>query len=360
MNSAIKVVDTLGKDSMVRQLMLPLQALFKEGVTEMVINRPGEVVIESDKGWEFHLVPELTLLHLRQLAQSIATFTDQKISPATPILSATLPGQERVQIVVEPAVSPGCISFTIRRPQMSVIPMTSYVEAGYFEDTFWSEPKGDVTKLPVVERELMELLKAKKFSEFLKEAVQGHLNVATIGDTGSGKTTFMKSLCQFIPTWERVITIEDVRELFMEDKPNQVNLLYSKGGQGKANITPAELIASNMRMKPDRVLLAELRGSESYDFLKLLTTGHSGSLTSFHAESCARAVPRFVFMAKEHPEAATYTQTEISKLFFMTIDVVAHMQAKFIFEGDSFVGKKRVMTEIYYDPFKKRDLAYEV
>lgn len=351
-------IDTLGKDSMVKQLMLPLQAFFKLGVTEMVINRPGEVITESDNGWEIHEVPELTLLHLRQLAQSIATFTDQKISASHPILSATLPGQERVQIVVEPAVPPDCISFTIRRPQLKVIPMSAYIDGGYFDDTFWSQPDGNLNKLDPKAQKLIKLLESKNYPEFLKASVENHLNVAVVGDTGSGKTTFMKSLCQYIPSWERVITIEDVRELFMEDKKNQVNLLYSKGGQGKANITPADLIGSNMRMKPDRVLLAELRGSESYDFLKLLTTGHSGSLTSFHAESCSLSIPRFVFMAKEHQEAAAYTQAEIAKLFLMTIDVVAHVQVKFIFKGDQLIGKKRVMTEIHFDPFKKRELAF--
>ena len=83
-------------------------------------------------------------------------------------------------------------------------------------------------------------------------------------------------MCQFIPGAERLVTIEDVRELMLPHHPNRVHLLYTKGRADQMTVTPAELIASCMRMAPSRVLLAELRGSEAWDFLKLLTTGHAG------------------------------------------------------------------------------------
>jgi type IV secretion system protein VirB11 len=119
-----------------------------------------------------------------------------------------------------------------------------------------------------------------------------------VGSTGSGKTSFMKTLCRDIPATERIVTIEDVRELFIRHIENCVHLIYSKGGHGQARVTPADLIASTMRMRPDRVLLAELRGSEAYDFLKLLTTGHSGSITSYHASSASVAIERFALMRR--------------------------------------------------------------
>ncbi len=114
---------------------------------------------------------------------------------------------------------------------------------------------------------------------------------------------------------------------------NCVHLLYSKGGRGQARVTPADLIASTMRTRPDCVLLAELRGSEAYDFLKLLTTGHSGSITSYHASNASIAIERFALMAKEHPEAATWDDVALRRLLSMTIDVGAHIRRNFTLPG---------------------------
>jgi len=163
----------------------------------------------------------------------------------------------------------------------------------------------------------------------------------------------MKTLCRSIPASERIVTIEDVRELFIRHIENCVHLIYSKGGHGQAQVTPADLIASSMRMRPDRVLLAELRGSEAYDFLKLLTTGHSGSITSYHASSASVAIERFALMAKEHPEATTWDDAALRRLLFMTIDVVAHMEAIALFdESGAQIGRRWSMTEVWFDPLR--------
>jgi len=179
-------------------------------------------------------------------------------------------------------------------------------------------------------------------------------NIAVVGDTGSGKTTLMKSICQSIPEQERLITIEDVRELLLPQHGNRVHLLYAKGGHGTATVTPSELIASTLRMKPDRVLLAELRGGEAFDFLKLLTTGHSGSITSYHAESCALAAERFVFMCKEHEQAAAYDVPTLKRLVALTIDVILHVVARNHDDGAGRpLHKERYVAEVHYDPIAK-------
>jgi type IV secretion system protein VirB11 len=121
-----------------------------------------------------------------------------------------------------------------------------------------------------------------------------------------------------------------------------------------AKVTPSDLIASNMRMKPDRVLLAELRGGEAFDFLKLLTTGHSGSITSYHAESCALAMERYVFMAKEHDQAAIYDAEALKRLVALTIDVIVHVVAQTVFDADGNPAKKeRFVAEVHFDPIGK-------
>jgi type IV secretion system protein VirB11 len=209
----------------------------------------------------------------------------------------------------------------------------------------------DVTPL---DRRLIGFLQENRLKDFFRAAVLAKKNIAVVGDTGSGKTTLMKSVCQSIPTHERLITIEDVRELFLPLHDNRVHLLYSKGGQGVARITPADLIGANMRLKPNRVLLAELRGGEAFDFLKLLTTGHSGSLTSFHAESCALAAERFVLMCREHEQAAIYDADALKRLFALTIDIVVHVIADSIYDDSGNpVRKERYVTEVHYDPIAK-------
>jgi len=107
-------------------------------------------------------------------------------------------------------------------------------------------------------------------------------------------------------------------------------------------------------MKPDRVLLAELRGGEAFDFLKLLTTGHSGSITSYHAESCALAAERYVFMCKEHEQAATYDVPTLKRLVALTIDVILHVVAQNHYDEEGRpIRKERYVAEVHYDPIAK-------
>lgn len=351
-------MNCLARDAVVRELMRPLREyLTEEGVTEVVINRPGEVFLEKGPEWRRLEVPHLTLTRCLSLANAIATFTEQEIGPQKPILSAMLPDGERVQIVVPPAVETDTVSLSIRRPSSSIKSLSEYEESGAFSRYVWAKSARlaeRLAELDPVDRQLATHLDDNNLGRFLTLAVQEKKNIAFVGNTGSGKTTLMKSVCQAIPPHERLITIEDVRELFLPLHENRVHLLYSKGGQGVARVTPADLIASNMRMKPDRVLLAELRGGEAFDFLKLLTTGHSGSITSYHAESCALAMERYVFMAKEHEQAAIYDAEALKRLVALTIDVIVHVVARTVYDETGAATKKeRFVSEVHFDPIAK-------
>lgn len=352
------LVEVLARDATVRELMRPLAPfLLQDGVTEIVVNRPGEVFLERGPEWLHKAAPELTMPRLLSLANAIATYTEQEIGPQKPILSAMLPAGERIQIIVPPAVDHGSISFSIRRPSASIRSLEEYAKEGAFNRYVWARPASLGNRLNDIERtdrKLIEHLTDNELGEFFKTAVQGKKNIAVVGDTGSGKTTLMKSVCQSIPTHERLITIEDVRELMLPNHPNRVHLMYSKGGQGVAKVTPSDLIASTMRMKPDRVLLAELRGGEAFDFLKLLTTGHSGSITSYHAESCALAMERYAFMANEHESATSYDSGALKRLVALTIDIIVHVVAKKIYDanGDP-VRTERYVAEVHFDPIAK-------
>ncbi len=348
--------NALGRDTSVRELLRPLQEILGlKGVTEIVVNTPGIVMYELGADWVTLPVPELNLTRLSQLVRAIATFTDQDIGPRQPILSAILPDGQRVQIVVPPAVTPETVSLSIRLPSSTIRSLDEYEADGAFDTFTWAAPEVSEKEqsLATTDKDLVAMLRARRLKDFLIAAVAARRNIAIVGDTGSGKTTLMKSLCQHIPTEERIITIEDVRELFLPRHENKVHLLYSKGGQGVAKVTPADLIAANMRMRPDRVLLAELRGSEAFDFLKLLTTGHSGSITSYHAESCALAFERYVLMAKEHGDASIFDADGLKRLVTLTLDIIVHMRAQVIAVGDGDRRKVRLVSEVHYDPVAK-------
>ncbi|RYZ71074.1 MAG: P-type DNA transfer ATPase VirB11, partial [Lysobacteraceae bacterium] len=142
----------------------------------------------------------------------------------------------------------------------------------------------------------------------------------------SGKTTFMKSLVDHIPADERLVTIEDARELFIS-QPNAVHLLYSKGGQSNANVTAKSCMEACLRMKPDRIILAELRGDESFYFIRNCASGHPGSITSCHAGSTSQTWDQLALMVKASTEGAGLEFAIIKRLLMMTIDIVVHIKA---------------------------------
>lgn len=347
----------LARDTVVRELIRPLAPfLATDGATEIVVNRPGRVFVEVGPEWRCFEAPDVTLERCLSLAHAVATYTEQDVGPTKPILSAMLPDGERIQIVLPPAVETGHVSLSIRKPSATIRSYAEYDTDGAFDRYLWGRSKHLNARrrdLGSDDLRLVELLETNRLADFFAEAVLAKKNIAVVGDTGSGKTTLMKTICQSIPRAERLITIEDVRELFLPNHDNRVHLLYSKGGQGVARVSPSDLIASNMRMKPDRVLLAELRGSEAFDFLKLLTTGHSGSITSFHAESCALAAERYVFMCKEHEQAAIYDADALKRLVALTIDVIVHVVARpRPIEGGA-TRKDRYVAEVHFDPVAK-------
>lgn len=356
--------EALVSDIAVRNYLAPLQKHFKgTGATEMWLNKPGELILEVGGEIRFIDEPLMTFEALEAFAQAVAIASPQQqhVGHQQPVLSATLPDGERIQIVMPPAVAPGLLSMSIRIPNPTIISLDEYEASGFFKQYAWARPKelgtAILEKLSADDKALAETLLEDRLKDFLIEAVKRRKNIAVVGDTGSGKTTLMKSMCQFIPTSERLVTIEDVRELMLPDHPNCVHLLYSKGRVGVAPITPAELIACCMRMAPSRVLLAELRGSEAWDFLKLLTTGHSGSITSWHAESCALAFERFMFMAKENAEAASLARNELKHLALLTVDVVIHVK-RVLVTVDGVVVVKRFVDEVFFDPWSKNSARF--
>lgn len=337
MNSAASKFDAHAEAKSLRHYLEPLSALLVDGVTEVCVNRPGEAWIETADGWSRHEIAQLTFGYCFQIAKLIANFNGQSITQTRPYLSGTLPDRERVQVVIPPACSEGTVSITIRKPSMVDKSLEELEAEGSFEGAAIA-----VDGLTAVDRELLELRDAGRVREFLKLAVQSRKNVLLAGATGSGKTTVMKSLTRCIPHSERVITIEDAHELFMTGFPNKVHLFYRvpvPGETGPQN-TAQDALKSCMRMKPDRILLAELRGDEAWNYMDSLNTGHPGSLSSIHANSALDAINRLTSLIKSSPAGQNLSPDYLQRMCFETVDVVLFY-------------KRRKLVELYFDPERR-------
>jgi type IV secretion system protein VirB11 len=309
-------------------------------VTEICINRPGELYLETRDGWRRVEVPTLTFERARQFCTAVVneSNTGQRITDVDPVVSLTFPTGQRAQFVIPPACDAGKVSITIRLPSRRTVTLQQYTDSGFFAQVLeQAETLGDH------DRELLELRAARDYATFFSRAVLYRKNIVVAGATGSGKTTFMKSLVHHIPAQERLVTIEDARELFIE-QPNVVHLLYSKGGQGTANVTAKSCMEACLRMKPDRIILAELRGDESFYFIRNCASGHPGSITSCHAGSTAQTWDQLALMVKASAEGAGLEFAVIKRLLRLTIDIVVHIQAH---------GGSRYITGIDFDPQRR-------
>jgi type IV secretion system protein VirB11 len=309
-------------------------------VTEVCINRPREAFVETRRGWERRALPFADFAWCRRLAKLIANSTRQRVDEATPLLSAALPTGERAQIVLPPATTAGTVAITLRRPSDTVWSIEELGRRGIFRATRRSTAALDET-----ERELLRLLEAQEYETFMRLGVASHKNILVSGPTGSGKTTWTKALIREIPHQERLVTIEDAQELVLDTHPNHVRLFYSKDDQGLARVTPKQLLESCLRMKPDRILLAELRAEEAFDYLRNVNSGHPGSITSIHAGSCELAFEQLVLLVKQSAGGRELARRDIKSLLYLLIDVVIQFGVE---------RHERFIKEIWYEPERRR------
>jgi type IV secretion system protein VirB11 len=312
-------------------------------VTELCINRPREVFIETRSGWRRAAAPFADFDWCQRLAKLIANATRQRVDESAPLLSGSLPSGERVQVVLPPATTLGCVAITIRRPSCEVWSLGELGRRGALETVRPGKPPDDA------EAELRQLHAACDYLAFLRLAVRSRRNILISGPTGSGKTTWTKALIQEIPADERLVTIEDARELVLERHPNHVRLYYSKDDQGLARVTPKQLLECCLRMRPDRILLAELRAEEAFDYLRNVNSGHPGSITSVHAASAELAFEQLVLLVKQSPGGRTLARRDIKRLLYLLVDVVIQCGLE---------QHQRVIREIWYQPERKHERAH--
>jgi type IV secretion system protein VirB11 len=338
-----------GDATSVIEFLRPLrEQLDAPGVLEVCVNRPGELQVETVSGWRVVNAPAMSQERCLSLATALATYCDQQINQERPLLSATLPTGERIQFAIPPAVPRGTVSITIRKPSHVVLRLSDFEQDGLFSrmgEKISEQSQQSEDGLQPFERELLALQAAGRYADFMRLAVRHHRTIVVSGKTGSGKTTFMKGLVEEVPKHERLITIQDTAELTLPNHPNVVHLFYSKDAQGTARVTAKSLLEACLRMKPDRIFLAELRGEECFSFIRLAASGHPGSITSVHAGSCALALEQMSLMIRESGAGGGLRMDEIKGLLRIVIDVIVQ------FDRDE---RGRFIADVAYKPRRRQ------
>lgn len=268
----------------IRRMDILQELVEEEEVNEIMINGTQGIFIER-KGrlfqWDKNFASKEKL---EDVIQQIVAKCNRAVNEASPIVDARLENGARVNIVLAPVALNGPI-VTIRRFPSHPIGMTDLLAYGSLTN---------------------------EVALNLEKWVKAGYNIIISGGTGSGKTTFLNALSQYIPSTDRVITIEDSAELQLQGIPNLVRLeTRDSKGEGTTAITIRDLIRSSLRMRPDRIIVGEVRGSEAIDMLQALNTGHDGSLSTGHANSATDMLMRLetmVLMGMELPLSAVRRQ----------------------------------------------------
>jgi type IV secretion system protein VirB11 len=256
-------------------------------VTEILANEPGVIWVEQ-AGIPFmqrYDVPALDTSHLSRLAHQIARTSFQGVNRETPLLSATLPGGVRVQIIAPPATRGG-IAIALRKHVLSDVSLDTFMQqTRYAPSATHADDKA----------EMQCLAQVGDITGLLRFTVERRKTVLISGGTSSGKTTLLNAMIKEIPASERLIVIEDAPELKLVH-PNALGLVAVAGHQGEAKVTIDDLMRASLRMRPDRLIVGELRGTEVTTFLRAINTGHPGSFASIHASSTQGAMEQIALM----------------------------------------------------------------
>jgi type IV secretion system protein VirB11 len=302
-----------------RSYLSPLASMLaREDVTDIYVNRPREIWAETTAGAiERHEAPDLDEPTLARLARQIAALSHQGISREHPLLSATLPDGARVQIVAPPATR-GTLALAIRKHVEPDLKLSDYVASGALDETSVK------TKLARAgaDAELKALLEKGDIAGMLAAAVKARRNILVSGGTSTGKTTFLNALIREIPDEERLLFIEDTPELNMRHG-NCVGMLAARSALGESHVTANDLVAASLRMRPDRIILGELRGEEAFAFLRAVNTGHPGSMTTVHSDSAEGAIEQVTLLVLQ--TGTRLSREDVHHYVKQTVDVFVQL-----------------------------------
>jgi type IV secretion system protein VirB11 len=337
-----------GMSTYMRQAAAPIrQWMQSPDVIEIMCNRPGEIWIE-ERGvahMQRHEVPGLDAKAIVHLARMIAGNTSQNVNEETPLLSAAMPNGERFQAVLSPVASMGG-AFSIRKQVIPDMSMDQYVAIGGLDRVKVTGPlhvEPDI--LSELDLELIERLRdptPQARRDWLRYAVENRITMLISGGTSSGKTTFFNGMLKDVPAWERLVSIEDTREL-KPPQPNYLALVASKGGQGRARSTVQDCLEAALRLRPDRIFMGEVRGAEAFSFLQAINTGHPGSMSTLHADNPVGAYERLAMATMQG--GLGLTKAELLEFVRFVVPVIIQIAR------DPKTGRRGV-TDIYFNKWR--------
>lgn len=292
--------------------------LARADITDVWINGPGELWVETLGGLiERFEDASLTEDLLRRLARQVAAFGSQGISRSQPLLAASLPDGSRVQVVAPPATRGGHV-FSIRRHVASDLSLADWEN----EDAFEGLTQG---RTGLEDHRGWHSLGERDAAAALRQAVSSRQNIIVAGGTSTGKTTFLNSLLAEIPAHERLILIEDTEELKLRHA-NAVGLIAARGSLSEAQVSAEDLLIAALRMRPDRIILGELRGQEAFTFLRAVNTGHPGSMTTIHADTPQRAIEQLALLVLQ--SGSRLSRDDVREYVRQSIDVFVQLERR--------------------------------
>lgn len=292
--------------------------LAQEDVTDIWINRPGEIWLERLGGRLERIEdPAIDEKLLERMARQVAAHGSQGISRAQPLLAASLPDGSRVQFIAPPATRGGH-ALAIRRHVSSDLSLSDWSQQGSLDDLVQSGAiDGDDVRFVS--------LGGADAEAVLRKAVRERRNILVSGGTSSGKTTFLNALLAEIPAEERLVLIEDTEELRLRHA-NAVGLIAARGQLAEADVSAEDLLIAALRMRPDRIILGELRGHEAFTFLRAVNTGHPGSMTTIHADTPRRAIEQLALLVLQ--AGSKLTRDDVRHYVRESVDVFVQLERR--------------------------------
>ena len=341
MKTLAAVDEVESQDVYLKSFLKPFERWLNErDVTEIMVNRPGEVWIERDGAAAFERIddPSINDMLLQRLATQIARVSHQAVNREQPLLSATLSTGERIQIAGPPAAGDHW-ALAIRRHVVSDLSLADFAGAAGFGKVRVSSDDA----IESSDRVLADLLREKRIEAFLREAVRLRKTMLISGGTSTGKTSLLNALLREVGDSERMITVEDTAEVRLR-QPNHLSLIAVRGEMGEARIDIADLLEAALRMRPDRIILGEIRGVEAATYLRAINTGHPGSITTVHADSPEGALDQLALMTMQ--AGLPLSRTETIDYILSIVEIIIQV---------SRIDGARVIERIFFAPMEKEN-----